>query len=215
MGMQTLPSVYRLNPQQRAAVRHTDGSLLVLAGPGRGKTGVITYKIVHLIDAGVAADRITAVTFTDKAAREMQDLVRRLLQTNPCKGLTISIFHALGMNILRRDSRHLGFKRGFSIFDSRDSSQLLDDLGRSSGLRVDADITGRQISSWKNDLTTPRYAIETVEDDHGLAMTQLYAEYQRHLNACNTVDFDDLILEPVQFLRATEAVLAHWQSKIL
>jgi ATP-dependent DNA helicase Rep len=119
------------------------------------------------------------------------------------------------MNILRRDSRHLGFKRGFSIFDSRDSSQLLDDLGRSSGLRVDADITGRQISSWKNDLTTPRYAIETVEDDHGLAMTQLYAEYQRHLNACNTVDFDDLILEPVQFLRATEAVLAHWQSKIL
>lgn len=215
MGMQTLPSVSRLNPQQRTAVRHTDGPRLVLAGPGSGKTRVITYKIVHLTNAGVAADRVTAVTFTNKAAREMQDLVRTLLQTNPCKAVTISTFHALGMNILRRDSRHLGFKRGFSIFDSRDNSQLLDDLVRRSGLRIDADITGRQISSWKNDLTTPRYAIETVEDGHGLAITPLYAEYQRHLKAYNTVDFDDLILGPVQLLRASEGVLAHWQSKIL
>ncbi len=212
--MQTNPSVSRLNPQQRAAVRHMDGPLLVLAGAGSGKTRVITYKIVHLIDAGVAADRITAVTFTNKAAREMQDRVRALLQTNPCKGLTISTFHALGMNILRRDGRHLGFKRGFSIFDSQDSSQLLDDLVRKSRLRIDAGITRHQISSWKNDLTTPRYAIETAEDDHGLAMAQLYAEYQRHLKAYNTVDFDDLILQPVQLLRANEAVLAHWQSKI-
>jgi ATP-dependent DNA helicase Rep len=214
MSMQTNPSVSRLNPQQRAAVRHMDGPLLVLAGAGSGKTRVITYKIVHLIDAGVAADRITAVTFTNKAAREMQDRVRALLQTNPCKGLTISTFHALGMNILRRDGRHLGFKRGFSIFDSQDSSQLLDNLVRKSRLRIDAGITRHQISSWKNDLTTPRYAIETAEDDHGLAMAQLYAEYQRHLKAYNTVDFDDLILQPVQLLRTNEAVLAHWQSKI-
>jgi ATP-dependent DNA helicase Rep len=104
MSTQINTSVSRLNPQQRAAVRHMDGPLLVLAGAGSGKTKVITYKIVHLIGAGLAADRITAVTFTNKAAREMQDRVRALLQTNPCKGLTISSLHALSMNILRRDS---------------------------------------------------------------------------------------------------------------
>ena len=142
----------------------------------------------------------------------MQDRVRTLLQSNRCKGLTISTFHALVMNILRRDGRHLGFKRSFSVFDSQDSSQLLDDLVRKSRLRIDAGITRHQISSWKNDLTTPGQAIETAESDHALAMAQLYAEYQRHLKAYNTVDFDDLILQPAQLLGANEAVLAHWQS---
>lgn len=212
--MQITPAVFRLNPQQRAAVRHMDGPLLVLAGAGSGNTRVITYKIVHLIDAGVAADRITAVTFTNKAAREMQERVRTLLQTNPGKGLTISTFHALGMNILRRNGQHLGFKRGFSIFDGQHSSQLLDDLVRKSRLRVDAGIARFQISSWKNDLTPPEHAMDTAGDDHGLAMDQLYAKYQHHLKAYNTVDFDDLILQPVQLLHANQAVLAHWQSKI-
>ncbi|WP_273149277.1 UvrD-helicase domain-containing protein, partial [Methylophaga thiooxydans] len=121
-----------LNPEQREAVRHIDGPLLVLAGAGSGKTRVITRKIAYLIEqCGINARNIAAVTFTNKAAREMKSRVSELMATREnasARGLMVSTFHTLGLNILRREYKHLGFRSGFSIFDAQDSLAVLRDL---------------------------------------------------------------------------------------
>ncbi|MGD8932530.1 MAG: UvrD-helicase domain-containing protein, partial [Chromatiales bacterium] len=118
-----------LNPAQREAVRYIDGPLLVLAGAGSGKTRVITHKIGYLVEqCGLQPRHITAVTFTNKAAREMKERVGRRLGPDKGRGLNISTFHTLGLNILRRELKRLDFKPGFSIFDDQDSATLLKDL---------------------------------------------------------------------------------------
>ena len=132
-----------LNPQQQAAVRETQHPLLVLAGAGSGKTRVITHKIAHLIETcAVPARSIVAVTFTNKAAREMRERVSRLLPTDAGKGLIVSTFHTLGMRILRREAKTLGYKPSFSIFDSQDSLHLIDELLRSRPAAFAADAPG-------------------------------------------------------------------------
>ena len=124
----------RLNPQQQAAVRHTDTPLLVLAGAGSGKTGVITQKIVHLIrNKGFAPEHIAAVTFTNKAAREMQQRVSKLLPNDDVQGLRVSTFHTLGLNIIRREYKSLGLRSGFSIYDAQDSEALGDHSLKNKG----------------------------------------------------------------------------------
>jgi ATP-dependent DNA helicase Rep len=121
-----------LNPQQREAVRYVEGPLLVLAGAGSGKTRVITRKIAYLVEqCGMAAKNIMAVTFTNKAAREMKTRVTELMRDKSnvsTRGLMVSTFHTLGLNILRREYKHLGFRPGFSIFDAQDSLAVLRDL---------------------------------------------------------------------------------------
>ena len=118
-----------LNPRQREAVRHISGPLLVLAGAGSGKTSVITRKIAYLIqECGIAASKIVAVTFTNKAAREMKERAGKLVQGQEARGLTVSTFHNLGLNILRREMAHFGLKNGFSIFDADDSRSLIGEL---------------------------------------------------------------------------------------
>ena len=135
-----------LNPRQREAVRYLDGPLLVLAGAGSGKTRVITAKIAHLIEhAGVSARHITAVTFTNKAAREMKARVGRLLGADAGRGLTISTFHTLGLNILRRELKASGLRAGFSIFDEQDVDQLLRELAKKN----EADKDTLQRARWQ------------------------------------------------------------------
>jgi ATP-dependent DNA helicase Rep len=152
-----MTSVSDLNPRQRAAVQHVDGPLLVLAGAGSGKTRVITQKIAHLIrNQGMSAAHITAVTFTNKAAREMRERVAALLSREQSKGLSVSTFHTLGLNILRREHKHLGFKAGFSIFDSQDSGHLINELITKARIGLDPDQTRWRISEWKNDLLIAR-----------------------------------------------------------
>jgi ATP-dependent DNA helicase Rep len=204
-----------LNPQQQAAVRETQHPLLVLAGAGSGKTRVITHKIAHLIETcAIPARSIVAVTFTNKAAREMRERVSRLLPTDAGKGLIVSTFHTLGMRILRREAKTLGYKPSFSIFDSQDSLHLIDELLRSRPAAFPADALRNRISDWKNELVLPAEALKLAHSEFELAAALLYAEYQRNLKAYNALDFDDLILQPVLALDEHSDVRDHWQSRV-
>ena len=128
-------SVVRLNPQQDQAVKLTTSPLLVLAGAGSGKTAVITQKIVHLIKhCGYQARHIAAVTFTNKASKEMKARVIKLLGKDNAKGLTVSTFHNLGLNIIRKEHKALGFRPNFTIFDDQDSFQLMKELCKKSDI---------------------------------------------------------------------------------
>ena len=208
--------MHELNPRQREAVRYLDGPLLVLAGAGSGKTRVITAKIAHLIEqAGVAARHITAVTFTNKAAREMKERVGHLLGAEASRGLSISTFHTLGLTILRRELEAAGLRRGFSILDEQDVEQLLRELGKRD--EADRDTLQRarwRISTWKNELIEPDAAMAQAEDDLDAYYAALYGAYQRALRAYNAVDFDDLILLPVKLLDTNPALRERWQNRI-
>lgn len=207
----------QLNERQREAVRYVDGPLLVLAGAGSGKTSVITRKIAWLIErCGIPARHIAAVTFTNKAAREMQDRVAQLVDRRQTRGLMISTFHTLGLNILRRDHGRLGYKSGYSIFDAEDCLGLIRDLLiQEHGSDGDqASVIQQRISSWKNDLLTPEQALAAAEGPADLLCAQAYERYQRALKAYNAVDFDDLILLPVQLLLEDDEVRSHWQQRI-
>ena len=206
-----------LNPAQRAAVRYLDGPLLVLAGAGSGKTRVITQKIAYLIkDCGIEARHIAAVTFTNKAAREMKGRVGELMAGKEAKGLQVSTFHTLGLNILRRELAALGYRPGFSIFDAEDSASLLRELMRRE-FNDDSQVKNVQwqISRWKGLLLDPAQAMEAAGGEAALVLAaSLYAQYQRHLKAYNAVDFDDLILLPALLFRDRPDILGAWQNRI-
>src|SRR5574343_1468105 len=125
-------SLLQLNPPQRDAIKYVDGPLLVLAGAGSGKTRVITQKICHLIrECGYDARNIAAITFTNKAAREMLERVGKLMNSRELKGITVSTFHSLGMHFLRQEAPHLGYKTQFSILDSYDAAKIIADILKS------------------------------------------------------------------------------------
>ena len=205
-----------LNPSQQEAARHTDTPLLVLAGAGSGKTRVITRKIAYLIDLlGMQPRHICAVTFTNKAAREMKQRVADLLKGKNSKGLSISTFHTLGLNIIRHEHHLLGLKPGFSIFDAQDAEGLLKELLRKgSGDDEVASSYQWRISEWKNDMLTPEQALATAENELDQRTALLYAHYQRSLRAFNAIDFDDLILLPVRLFRESPETLEQWQNRI-
>ncbi|MDT8386694.1 MAG: UvrD-helicase domain-containing protein [Thiogranum sp.] len=204
-----------LNPEQLAAVREVNRPLLVLAGAGSGKTRVITQKIAHLIkDWGMSAQNIVAVTFTNKAAREMHSRVGKLLPKDAGRGLQVSTFHTLGMRMLRRDANQIGFKSNFSIFDSQDSMHLIDELLRKGGSAYPSDALRNQISEWKNELILPPEAVQQADTEFKQAASVLYSAYQRNLKAYNAFDFDDLILQPVLALQEQDEVREHWQARV-
>ncbi|MGC3874489.1 DNA helicase Rep [Halomonas sp. GXIMD04776] len=207
----------KLNPRQQEAVRYIDGPCLVLAGAGSGKTSVITTKIAYLVqECGMSARKIAAVTFTNKAAREMKERVGQLLQGREGHGLTVSTFHTLGLNIIRSELKTLGYKPGFSLFDPEDAKALLRDLMQKDA-QVDADQINRvqsQISTWKNDLVMPSQALSHASDEDEQYAARLYEAYNRHLKAYNAVDFDDLILLPVVLLQSDPEALSRWRKRI-
>jgi ATP-dependent DNA helicase Rep len=204
-----------LNSRQKEAVRHIDGPLLVLAGAGSGKTSVITRKIAWLIqECGIQPARIAAVTFTNKAAREMKTRVAELLKGTDAKGPAISTFHTLGLTILRKELVASGYKPGFSIHDSEDSLNLIrESLRGHKGVTPES--VQWQISAWKNALLNPEQAAAGSDGDMLLSTAaRVYAEYQRSLKAFNALDFDDLILQPVHLLRDHPEVRARWQQQV-
>ena len=196
-----------LNRPQREAVLHVGGPLLVLAGAGSGKTRVIAEKIAYLIGTGgLVPSGITAVTFTNKAAREMRERVGRLLGRSELDGMRIGTFHALGLEIIRQDCDRLGLRRGFSIFDEQDSATILAELlqcDRSDPRVADA---RQQVSRLKS---SGADAADTLAD-----VAVLTREYNRQLLARNAVDFDDLIGLPLALLRRHPDLLARWQVGI-
>ncbi|MEK6748605.1 MAG: DNA helicase Rep [Pseudomonadota bacterium] len=204
-----------LNPRQRDAVRHIDSPLLVLAGAGSGKTRVITQKIAYLIqDCGYKPNVIAAVTFTNKAAREMKSRIGQLMGGKETRALMVSTFHTFGLNLLRRELVHAGLKSGFSIFDAHDTLSLLRELTKKNLSDNEELQQGQwQISRWKNDLLAPEDALRIATDELTHAHARLYAAYHQSLRAYNAVDFDDLILRPVQILRDPE-VRERWQNRV-
>ncbi len=205
-----------LNPQQKSAVKTIDSPVLVIAGAGSGKTRVITAKIAHLIAQGMPPRHIAALTFTNKAAREMKERAARLLEGKRIKGLTVSTFHSLGLDILRREHQALGYKAGISILDGHDRLTLLKEILGHCDFTFNPDNLPHyawQIGSWKNTLTSPEEARAGADTDT-LPAALLYREYQRCLKAYNAVDFDDLILQPVRLFEDDPELLEKWRDKL-
>ncbi|NNM12072.1 MAG: UvrD-helicase domain-containing protein [Pseudomonadales bacterium] len=214
-GSQRAPK-QQLNPAQRDAVRYVDGPLLVLAGAGSGKTSVITRKIQYLVrECEMPARQVTAVTFTNKAAREMRARARALLGDD-AKGLQVSTFHQLGLKILQRELPLAGRKSGFSILDDQDSTAILKDLLLRDGDIASTllDICRNQISHWKSHAVSPASLQGKADSVQEARIAEVYARYERALASYNAVDFDDLIAIPVRILAEHEEVLKRWQSRI-
>jgi ATP-dependent DNA helicase Rep len=207
----------KLNPGQNEAVNYISGPCLVLAGAGSGKTRVITNKIAYLVrQCDVPARYIAAVTFTNKAAREMKERVAQTLGKKEARGLKVSTFHTLGLNIIKSEVKTLGIKPGFSLFDDKDSLALLKDL---TATELDGDkellnILQSRISSWKNDLTLPEHLAKMSLSASDAEFAEFYQRYHNNLRAYNALDFDDLILLPTLLLKTNETVRQKWQMKI-
>jgi ATP-dependent DNA helicase Rep len=204
-----------LNPQQRAAVEYTGGPVLVLAGAGSGTTRVIAEKIAHLIARkGMAPDKIAAITFTNKAAREMRERVGKLVKGAVAEELTLATFHALGLKIAQVEHAKLGLKRGFSVFDADDSAAIVKDLA-SAGAKPDALFALRSlISNAKSSGLAPEQAAQAARGAREREAADVYARYQKRLTAFNAVDFDDLIRLPLALLETDAEARAAWQERI-
>jgi ATP-dependent DNA helicase Rep len=207
----------KLNPGQNEAVKFVSGPCLVLAGAGSGKTGVICQKIAYLIEkCGYKARNIAAVTFTNKAAREMKERVGKILGRDLTRGLTVSTFHSLGLEIVRKEIKTLGYKPNFTLFDDQDSMALLKELTIDE-LDGDKDLLSKlqsMISNWKNDLLLPEQALKMSSDADTTEYAEFYARYQQHMKAYNALDFDDLILIPTLLIKNFPEVRERWQNKI-
>ncbi len=207
----------KLNPQQQQAVEYVSGPCLVLAGAGSGKTRVIINKIAHLIGkCGYLPKQIAAVTFTNKAAREMKERVAQSIGKESSKGLMVSTFHTLGFDIIKHEYKHLGFKANMTLFDEHDQMALLKEL-TADLLQEDKDLLRtliNRISNWKNDLYSPQQAMALARDKQEQTFAHCYDRYNKQLRAYNALDFDDLIMLPTLLFKQNEEVRSKWQEKI-
>ncbi len=207
----------KLNSGQNEAVNFISGPCLVLAGAGSGKTRVITNKIAYLVrQCDMPARYITAVTFTNKAAREMKERVGQTLGKKEARGLKVSTFHTMGLNIIKSEVKALGLKPGFSLFDDKDSMALLKDL---TDVELDGDkellsLLQSRISNWKNDLILPEHLKGQSLSASDAEFAEFYQRYYNHLRAYNALDFDDLICLPTLLLRSNESIRQKWQNRI-
>ena len=204
-----------LNTAQREAVLHTEGPLLIFAGAGSGKTRVLTHRIAHLLENGINPRNILAITFTNKAAREMRERVEKITPLG--KNVWVSTFHAACTRILRYEIEALGFGTGFSIYDTADSERLLKDCISELNLsetHYSAKYVHGVISSQKNELISPEeyetYAAGNFRESN---VADCYALYQKKLRAANALDFDDIIMKLVEIFKANEDILQKWQSR--
>jgi ATP-dependent DNA helicase Rep len=204
-----------LNAAQREAVRYDAAPLLVLAGAGSGKTRVITAKIAHLVDRGVTPEKIVAITFTNKAAREMRERAQSALRhaaNGAASKISVSTFHAYGVSIIRSEARALGLKPSFSIFDPGDAEPIVAELAATAD-RARTRAAQWKISQWKNALVSPAEALRVAANDDELAAARAYAGYADALAAYQAVDFDDLIALPVALFERDAEARTRWQAR--
>lgn len=209
------PLMSGLNPPQKLAIEYTDGPLLVLAGAGSGKTRVITEKIAHLIATGRHDPKhIAAITFTNKAAREMRERVAKRVKGDKAQALTISTFHALGLKFLQIEHERAQLRRGFSIFDADDQMGIVKDLAP-SGLKKDAlEALRGLISRAKNIGLSPEQAAHAAKSLREREAAGLYGRYQARLAAFNAVDFDDLIRLPLMLMENDPDLAPAWRERL-
>ena len=204
-----------MNPAQKLAVEYTDGPLLVLAGAGSGKTRVITEKIAHLVATKRhEARHIAAITFTNKAAREMRERVARRVRGDAADGLTISTFHSLGLRFLQIEHEKAGLRRGFSIFDSDDQLGVVRDLAPPGAKKDAIEALRGMISKAKNLGLSPAQAAEAARGAREAEAAALYQRYQDRLTRFNAVDFDDLIRLPLELLETDPDLAPAWRERI-
>lgn len=216
--VRSAPYLYELNPEQRAAALHTEGPLLILAGAGSGKTKTLVHRIVHLLRGrSVPPSKIAVVTFTNRAAEEMRERVQAFAGRE-ARGVVISTFHALGLRILRQHGKRLGLPDGFAVYSVSDQLGALKTAASEVSIdddRFDLKRVLRRISDWKTRRVTPEGAAREVReselrgnrhDDYAVLSAGLYARYEEVLRASGAVDFDDLLLLPVQLLEEDEEV---------
>ncbi|MGL4986401.1 MAG: ATP-dependent helicase [Treponemataceae bacterium] len=196
-----------LNDKQLEVVTTIDGAILIIAGAGSGKTRVITFRIAYMLEQGIPQSQILSLTFTNKAAREMEERIKELTQKK-LQNLTISTFHAFGVKILRADIDKLGWRQNFSIYDEIDRNQLIKETGRELGFTSDA-LDVYAVGSLFSNIKIGRWNWESSNDQY----RQLYEEYQRGLKIYNAVDFDDLITLPIKLFKEHPEVLEKYRSR--
>lgn len=205
LNLETLKN--ELNPEQYRAVTTVNGAILIIAGAGSGKTRVITFRIAHMLDMGIPQSQILALTFTNKAAKEMADRVKELTQRK-LQNLTVSTFHAFGVKVLRAEIDKLGYRENFSIYDETDRTALIKECGRELKFSPDA-LDIYKISQLFSNIKTGRKNWQTENDMY----RQLYDCYQEGLKLYNAVDFDDLIVLPIKLFRENPDVLERYRDR--
>ncbi|WP_435922651.1 DNA helicase PcrA [Paenibacillus sp. DYY-L-2] len=210
-------AVARLNPEQRKAVETTEGPLLIMAGAGSGKTRVLTHRIAYLIATRKAPPwAILAITFTNKAAREMQDRVSRLVGGSEGRDIWVSTFHSMCVRILRRDIERIGFTSNFSILDSGDQLSVIRNCMKELNIdtkKFEPKAVQSMISTAKNELVTPKQYEQKVGDYFEGIVAKVYDLYQRKLRNNNSLDFDDLIMKTIELFNNEPQVLDFYQKK--
>ena len=206
----------KLNPEQRAAVEQTEGPLLVLAGAGSGKTRVLTCRVAHLMNKGVAPWKILAITFTNKAAKEMTERVHNLVG-DAAQDVWVSTFHACCARILRRDIEKLGYKRQFVIYDEDDRMTVIRSVAKALNLgdkEFPPKAIKATISDAKNRMLTPREWLKEAGDNfRNRKLFEAYEHYERALHSNNALDFDDLLIKTLELLIEHPPVLEYYQDK--
>ncbi|MDF2837892.1 MAG: ATP-dependent helicase PcrA, partial [Paenibacillus sp.] len=209
-------AVQRLNSPQREAVLATDGPLLIMAGAGSGKTRVLTHRIAYLIEKKrVAPWSILAITFTNKAAREMQERVGALVGPSG-RDIWVSTFHSMCVRILRKDIDRIGFTSNFSILDSSDQLSVIRNCMKDLNIdtkKIEPKAVQSSISAAKNELVTPEELERKIGDYFDELVAKVYAMYQKRLRSNNSLDFDDLIMMTIKLFKEMPEVLDFYQNK--
>lgn len=205
-----------LNEQQKEAIQTTEGPLLVIAGAGSGKTRVLTTRIAYLIEEkGIAPNNILAITFTNKAAKEMRDRVVKMLGPVAYQ-IQISTFHSFGLTIMKENYAQLGYKKEFTILDSDDSLSIIKKIMKNMNLdskTYNPKNVKNKISSAKNEMMTPEELSRFSACDFDEKVVEIFAEYNKKLKANNSLDFDDLLLKPIELFNENPAILEQYQER--
>ncbi|MCR2823423.1 DNA helicase PcrA [Lederbergia panacisoli] len=205
-----------LNPEQKEAVKTTDGPLLIMAGAGSGKTRVLTHRVAYLmVEKGVNPYNILAITFTNKAAREMKDRIGRIMG-GTAESVWISTFHSMCVRILRRDIDRLGYSRNFTILDTTDQLSVIKNVQKDLNIdskKFEPRAMLGAISSAKNELVTTKEYEDQAAGYYAQTVSKVYTEYQRRLRRNNALDFDDLIMVTIQLFQGVPEVLEFYQRK--
>ena len=216
MDEQTAALLAGLNPQQRAAVVHEGGPLLIVAGAGSGKTRVLTHRVAYLLaERGVRPGQVLAITFTNKAAGEMRERVATLVGPR-ARSMWVSTFHSMCVRLLRYEAKEVGFRSSFSIYDADDSKRLMTMVGRELELdprRYPARALAAQVSNLKNELVTPDVWADKAATPPEQVLAQVYVRYQQRLRDAHALDFDDLIMTTVELLQQRPAVAVKYRER--
>ena len=208
-----------MNPQQKEAVQTTEGPLLIMAGAGSGKTRVLTHRIAYLVvEKEVYPSKILAITFTNKAAREMRERIDSILGNGTCESMWVSTFHSMCVRILRRNIDRLGYSKSFSILDSSDQLTVVKNLMKEYNIdpkRYEPRAILNAISSAKNECITVDGFKTTMNEKNPFEriVAQVYEGYTKRLKLNSSLDFDDLIMMTIRLFKEAPDVLEYYQNK--